>query len=155
MTSRNRKLVKENDKDKKDKKTLKDVMSKIDGVIKKYEPILFVITLICTAILDCVYIYILPKGIRKNIVIFYLTALFLLSLQLLCSKIFKRIKFIPNFGDSTWLSYITFVIILVPIIVIAIHGYIVQWDAEMDIACLCRLYIGALQAQILSGFCFI
>lgn len=127
MTNRNRKLVKEKDKDK------KDVISKIDGAIEKIEPILFVITLIWTAILDVVYIYILPKGIRKNIVIFYLTALFLLSLQLLCSKIFKRIKFIPNFWDSTWLSYITFVIILVPIIVIAIHGYIVQWDSEMDV----------------------
>lgn len=156
MTSRNRKLVKENDKDKKDKKTkktLKGVMSKIDGVIKKYEWILLLVALACTGFIDYIFITNWTGGVLGYIVVIYLSALCILILLLLAAEFIPNV--LPNYKDSTWSSYVLYVVVMLPFIVITVYaGIINKWNPAMDIACLLQAVYWSIAGSNLIWFLF-
>ena len=132
MADKKRNSVKGNDPKKKSKKSFEDVIKKIDEVAVRFEKILLAVALVCTGFLDVIFIRIPLHNIEKYILVFYLTALCLLIFGLLCNNIFKNNKFIPNYGDNTWLSYIIYVIILAPVVLIMIYaGIINKWESTM------------------------
>jgi len=143
MTSRNRKLVKENTQNKKDKKSQKV------GIQVIFERILLITALICTGAVDCLFIMDLTGNIMEYIVIIYLSALCILILILLAAEFIDN--FLPNYKDSTWSSYIIYVVIMVPVIVITIYaGIINKWNPAMDVGCLLQfIYWGIAGANFI------